>query len=257
MDTYVHMAAGAALGALLTRAFKPPRPEPCRPANQPPARSAPTARRGPALKSIVLPPAYLAAGILSHAVMDALPHGDYLTHQGLLIPNALWPVREFLACLVTLGVIAGLTRHNPRAARLLVMTCAVGAALPDLESLLIGIGILDKRAAWLPTHNGAFPHGQELPWISALLELGLAPAAMIVLWRAGRWWQSTAVQDPQVGAPPRPAPLAMSGTGPLSRPALRGANEAQPDTRQEAKELLGQGRPGAREGWSASRRTEE
>ncbi|MBI5963626.1 MAG: hypothetical protein HY863_09150 [Chloroflexi bacterium] len=158
MDTFVHIAVGAAVGSgvyeiIVSRNF-------------PSLENAETANNKiniPAATSGIL------AGIASHLVTDAVPHGDYLVNHGLLLPNKYWPLREFIASLLIFGLIAVTTRGQ---LRWVALIAGLMGGLPDIESLLIGIRLIEKKQALFPTHNGLIPHGKNLGLKSLLVEYG-------------------------------------------------------------------------------------
>ena len=182
MDTYVHVAAGAALGHLTMELLE--------------SRFSNSALHGEAIfmdgsrglrRLGVLALAVAASGIASHVILDALPHGDYLVRHGLFLPDSLWPVREFLACV---GVFALLARLNTGLKRWLVLWAGLWGAIPDIESLLIALDMMDKQHALLPTTNGTIPHGRNSGWLSAATEGSLL---ILSLW----WhWQHRTLRQP-------------------------------------------------------------
>jgi hypothetical protein len=111
----------------------------------------------------------MIAALASHLLTDALPHGDYLVRHGFLIPNRYWPAREFIASLVVFAWIASWVRGRYR---WLALFFGLMGGLPALESLLIGIQVLEKNKALFPTHNGLIPHGKNIGVTSMLLEFG-------------------------------------------------------------------------------------
>lgn len=122
----------------------------------------------------------LLAGLASHVLADALPHSDLLVNRGLLIPNRLWPVREFLASAGALLILFLGTRGRRR---WLVLASAVMGGLPDLESLAMGVGLLSKTHAIFPTHNGLIPHGKNIGITSLIIELGSFLLSLLWLFR--------------------------------------------------------------------------
>lgn len=89
--------------------------------------------------------AAFTAGVLSHAVGDALPHGE--------LPAAL-------DVLTAGGVVALLCRkygvESPQVAG------AVGGIIPDIEHGLSRLGVINERQKLFPTHRpGMIPHGRR------------------------------------------------------------------------------------------------
>lgn len=169
MDTYVHIAVGAAVGdafaQLVDREFF--------------GQTIYTANnsinsKSQALAFVVVSTSGMIAGLLSHLITDIVPHGDYLVNHGIFIPNKYWPVREFIAASFTFLFIGYLTRGRRR---LIALFSGLMGGLPDLESLFIGVNIIDKSHALFPVHNGDLPHGSNLGLISFIIEFGALAAA--------------------------------------------------------------------------------
>ncbi|MCD4671512.1 MAG: hypothetical protein K8R77_02510 [Anaerolineaceae bacterium] len=178
MDAYVHIAVGAAIGVLTksTAALVfPAIDEEC----------------GPSVlcklaRSIEWATVYgtgLTGGVISHVLLDTLPHGDYLAHYGLLLPDSLWLLREFLAALlILLLIIIGLRGRI----RLVALVAGIGGALPDLDNLAIGMGWIERSQALSPSHSGVWPQGQNLGAISLVCEMGVFLLALGYLYFYGR-----------------------------------------------------------------------
>jgi hypothetical protein len=175
MDTYVHMAVGAAVGdatALLLerKVFKKDL------INTKQQLQGKQER----LQFGVVTETSLLAGLVSHILTDALPHSDILVKHGLLIPNRLWPLREFLACVAILVLLF----VGARGRRCwLLLAAAVMGGLPDLESLAMGVGLMNRANAIFPTHNGMIPHGQDLDLPSLIIELGSLFSSLLWIFR--------------------------------------------------------------------------
>lgn len=109
---------------------------------------------GLALAQLPLPLwALVIVMILSHILMDLIPHWDY-TRSGRTLP---WASLDFIACLLTVllgGLVFGLS--------LQMLLLGVLAAAPDFDVLVKAIrGRRDGY--WFPSHWRRFPHGQTTP----------------------------------------------------------------------------------------------
>jgi hypothetical protein len=174
MDTYVHLLAGATVGSLVAEAIDAKVFGGCVLAKNE------TGSDGPSPWPLLsLGAAGMISGIATHVFMDGLPHTDLLVHHGLIIPDRLWPLREFIACVASMVALVGLTSGRRR---LITLAAGFGGALPDVESLLIGIDLMDKASALSPTHNGTIPHGKDIGWPSALIEYGSVLLSIGLLW---------------------------------------------------------------------------
>lgn len=114
-------------------------------------------------------PAFVA-GLLAHAVLDAVPHNDY--HR----------VRYAIADILLGGV---LYFHVVRKFGLPAQFGAVGGFLPDLE-VALGHVILSLKPglAWrnlFPSHSGLIPHGHASLIVGFLIQLTTAGLAILVL----------------------------------------------------------------------------
>lgn len=175
MDTYAHLVMGAAVGGIVAKAVDRGLFEGhilTQPDNE--------FSTSQAAKLSALALVGILSGLTTHIIADGLPHGDYLVNHGLIIPNRLWPLRELFACIAAAIYIAAVTRDRYR---LVALAAGFFGALPDLESLLIGTGLLSQADALLPTHNGTIPHGKNLGWISAVIELGAVALSIgLIAW---------------------------------------------------------------------------
>ncbi|MGQ9525508.1 MAG: hypothetical protein ACUVTZ_11810 [Armatimonadota bacterium] len=108
------------------------------------------------------------AGMVSHAVGDALPHGE--------IPAAV-------DGLMAASVVARLGSHfgadSPQVAG------ALGGVFPDLEHGLSRCGIIQEHKKVFPTHGRAIiPHGRKTG--NPLIQLAIAGAAVALMTAADR-----------------------------------------------------------------------
>ncbi|BCW98234.1 MAG: hypothetical protein KatS3mg024_1061 [Armatimonadota bacterium] len=105
----------------------------------------------------------LAAGVVSHAICDIIPHNE--------APRALDLV---LAGAALGGIAAGF------GARSAEFWGAVGATLPDAEHGLVLAGLMEEQHCLFPTHNGALPHGRDggFLWQAAAAGAALTLAAL-------------------------------------------------------------------------------
>lgn len=179
MDTYVHLLAGATVGSLVAEAIDAKVFRGC---------VLDENDTGPDCPShwvlLSLCAAGMISGIATHVVMDGLPHTDLLVNHGLIIPDRLWPLREFIACVASVVALVGLTSGRRR---LIALAAGLGGALLDVESLMMGIGLMDKASALSPTHNGTIPHGKDIGWPSALVEYGSVLLSIGLFWLKSGW----------------------------------------------------------------------
>lgn len=111
-----------------------------------------------------------AAGVASHAVLDAVPHREYVTWTA----NAL---ETGAAILLT----AAMTTRLPKGARLKAVAGAVGGILPDVETVAYQAGFMPAERKVFPTHTGRIRHGHGgWMWTAALSVLAVAAAAVVV-----------------------------------------------------------------------------
>ena len=97
------------------------------------------------------------AGVVTHAAMDVIPHGEVHDEQFELVSGAV-------------GVLALAARHGWASP---ITVGAIGAIVPDMEHLPQGIGLRLKPL--FPTHRWGVLHGWEtkpfaIPaWLQAVL----------------------------------------------------------------------------------------
>ena len=163
MDTYIHIAVGAVIGTISGEIVDRKMDQEETVLEQKYPWQVPLKKMVPIFSTGAI------AGLLSHLLTDIVPHGDYLVNHGFLIPDRLWPVREFLASLGIFGLIATTTRSNRR---WLAFVAGLMGGLPDIESLFIGVGLIQKQHAIFPVHNGILHHGKNRGSLSLLIELG-------------------------------------------------------------------------------------
>lgn len=109
-----------------------------------------------------------AIGLLSHALLDMMPHHDPVLTDRL-------DVGVFVAFnLGTLFTTAELWRSNDNDSR--ILWGAIGGMLPDLEHILFfkacgGFALCEKKI--YPSHNGLLPHPGNAPLlVGYALEIG-------------------------------------------------------------------------------------
>lgn len=181
MDLYVHIATGAAIGALAKSTANlvfSALDEEC--------DQSISCKLAHAIEWATVYGAGFTGGLISHAVQDALPHGDYLAYYGWLLPDSLWVLRELIAAVVVLLLIMVVLRGRNR---LVALVAGIGGVIPELDNLAIGMGWINRSQAISPSHSGVWAHGQNLGWVSFALEIGLFFLAMIFLLVFG-WQQS-------------------------------------------------------------------
>lgn len=179
MDAYVHVAVGAAIGVLTKNTAKRVFPDLDRDGDR--------TFSGKLAHALELGTAYgagFAGAVLSHVFMDMLPHGDYLAHYGVFLPDSLWLVRELLAVLFVLFMAMVMLRGR---SRLAAFVSGVGGALLDLDNMAISLGWIERAQALSPSHSGVWPHGQDIGEISFVCEMGFFLLAMgglaLISWR--------------------------------------------------------------------------
>lgn len=137
MVVSVHAAAGAALGALVGN-----------------------------------PWAGFLAGLVSHGVLDAIPHTDYRTTR----PGVI----DALLGLAFLAWLAGAQPGGPTA--LAAFWGGLGGMLPDTEVAIAHLFFHGRMRHFYPSHTGLTPHPQVAPpggvWTQAVT-LALAIAILI------------------------------------------------------------------------------
>lgn len=109
-----------------------------------------------------------AAGLVTHALLDLVPHKDISAHKA-----------EGAAVLMLLGLAgASCGFVSP------VFWCAVGGVLPDVEQVLPWTDPNRGRRRWFPTHSRRF-HSLKLPraphYRSGLLGQSIVSAAALLI----------------------------------------------------------------------------
>jgi hypothetical protein len=125
-----------------------------------------------------------AAGVVSHFVLDAVPHwGDWGSQRRFLrvaVPDGL----------ISLATIAAVAAGSPPDRRLAVLAAMTGAALPDIDKpAVLWFGWSPFPAAVDRFHMGIQDEAAHRFYVELLAAAVLAPAALIAL-RAGvdrRW----------------------------------------------------------------------
>jgi len=107
--------------------------------------------------------AVVAGGLVSHLVLDAVPHWDYFK----VSRRWLWGATD-VAAAMTVTLLAWRRLPLPP----IVLAGAAAAALPDLDSLAEALP--SWRMRLFPSHRPGFPHGE-----AAVLP-GLATQAAVV-----------------------------------------------------------------------------
>lgn len=103
----------------------------------------------------------IVAGLLSHAVLDAIPHSDY--------EGAEFGIVDFVAGALFVTGFA-LDRAGPGS-----VWAIAGATFPDLEVALAEFGLIDRL--WFPSHSGLLTHGRLGGILGVIIQgltLGLA-----------------------------------------------------------------------------------
>jgi hypothetical protein len=104
-------------------------------------------------------------GILSHVVLDVVPHYDLENY------------RVDVALTVAIGLaLIGVSGGEPA-----LVWGLVGGVLPDLENLFYKLGWLRSEQRLFPTHGGPLPHGRAL---SAAHGTWQAAIVALAFWRA-------------------------------------------------------------------------
>ena len=114
--------------------------------------------------------AAFAAGVASHAVLDAVPHRDFLELPVVAVDAA--------AALTLVGVLAS---RLPNGVRARAFAGALGAVLPDVEVVAYRAGLLRAERKVFPTHNGQIPHGRgTAAWTAGLSVVSVIAAIATV-----------------------------------------------------------------------------
>lgn len=116
------------------------------------------------------PAGAVAAGLLSHAVLDAVPHHD--------VPGPRWALVDIAAGALLLWL---LRRHLGPAA----WWGALAATVPDLEVVLRYYRVLKPGPWGFPSHHLPFLHHRWPLPEGALVQLALLLPAILYLWRRG------------------------------------------------------------------------
>jgi len=87
-------------------------------------------------------------GIISHVLLDLIPHHDYKKTWGMV-----------LDILITIVMFSWILSFHPA----YIFWGALGGALPDLEVFLNRTVFKEKKISIFPTHNGLLPHG-KMEW---------------------------------------------------------------------------------------------
>ncbi len=126
------------------------------------------AATGAAIGRLVQRPAGgFAAGLVSHAVLDMLPHHDYQRTVTGVIDFGLG-LLFLLAC--------GFSRSSRTG-----YWAILGATIPDLEVALSQFGVISEEDLKFPTHGGLLPHVRAPRIVGALLQAALILLSVYVL----------------------------------------------------------------------------
>lgn len=105
-------------------------------------------------------PWHVASGsLLSHLVLDAIPHWDYADVEH----PELWAISD-LVFAIMLTQVLGTHTHNTRT----LTFGALMAVIPDLEVVLHHFGVITRT--YFPSHRPGFPHGQSSPGVGTLIQ---------------------------------------------------------------------------------------
>ncbi len=106
-------------------------------------------------------------GILSHIILDIIPHHDYRGKKG-----------AFLDTLIT-GAMALWLFSSPS----YVFWGAIGATIPDLEVIISYVFFKKKGPRFFPTHSGKFTH-RAWKWPGGfVIQVGIMLGAVLFLLR--------------------------------------------------------------------------
>lgn len=97
--------------------------------------------------------------LLSHAVLDVVPHWDY----GEVKHPQLWAVYDLILAITIVQSISAHT-HNTQT----MILGALMGVIPDVEVALRYLGLL--KQTYFPSHRPWFPHGKASPKIGMLLQ---------------------------------------------------------------------------------------
>ncbi|UCE28079.1 MAG: hypothetical protein JSW52_04840 [Candidatus Coatesbacteria bacterium] len=110
------------------------------------------------------PVAAFFLGAATHVVSDAVSHYD---------SERVWLE-------VVLAATAGVLLSWISGWRTVVLFGILGAALPDVDNLLISLKVLPKRSKVFPSHGGYLRHGVELGVRNAAVQI--AVLGVLTLW---------------------------------------------------------------------------
>lgn len=181
MDLYVHITVGATIGVLAKGTANL-----VFPALEEDSDSSVLGKLAHTVEWATVYGAGFTGGLISHVFLDMLPHGDYLAHFGLLLPDSLWLLRESIAALLVFLLMMIVLRGR---SRMVALVAGIGGALLELDNLAIGMGVIERSQAFSPSHSGLWKHGQNLGTISFVTEVGLFLLALMVLFLFG-WLQA-------------------------------------------------------------------
>jgi hypothetical protein len=94
-------------------------------------------------------PAALVAGVVSHGVLDAMPHRDYRYLAAHISDGA-----------VGIGLTGLLWRRCASERRRYGLAGAIAAILPDVENVLVLLDMMDREGVRFPSHSGLIRHGR-------------------------------------------------------------------------------------------------
>jgi hypothetical protein len=115
-------------------------------------------------------PVAFAGGIASHAVLDAVPHRDYVSWSANAIDTA-----------VAVALAAVLAGRLPKERRVRAFLGAIGGVLPDMETVAFKAGLLPAERRVFPSHSGLIRHGRAgAVWTAALSIASVVAAGLAV-----------------------------------------------------------------------------
>ncbi len=125
---------------------------------------------GAVLGTQTVQPAIAAVGgVVSHALLDELPHRD-TKHPAVIAV-------DLAAALVLLGVLAGDTPASP------VVAGALAGMLPDVEFLLMVVHWRTPQQSIIPHHRRGDPARPTSRLTNLLVQGAVAAASLVVLLR--------------------------------------------------------------------------
>jgi hypothetical protein len=104
-------------------------------------------------------------GMVSHAVMDIVPHYDLEDYR----------VDVVLTVLISLALF-GVSSGEPA-----LVWGVIGGVLPDLENLFYKLGWMRSEQRLFPTHGGPLPHGRALGIAHGAWQLAIV---VLAFWQA-------------------------------------------------------------------------